>query len=62
MPLEIELVPALSDNYVYLIREPESGVVAVIDPAETAPVDAALMAKDWKPNLIINTHHHGGGC
>ena len=59
MPLEIELVPALSDNYVYLIREPVSGAVAVVDPAEAGPVDAALMAKGWKPSLIINTHHHG---
>lgn len=59
MPLEIELVPALSDNYVYIIREPSTGVVAVVDPAEAEPVDAALKAKGWKPSIIINTHHHG---
>lgn len=59
MPLEIELVPALSDNYVYLIRDVGTGTVAVLDPAEADPVDAALMARNWKPSLILNTHHHG---
>jgi len=59
MALEVEMVPALSDNYVYLLREPSTGVVAVVDPAEPDPVIAALEAKGWKPSLIINTHHHG---
>jgi len=59
MPLDIELVPALSDNYVYLIRDVETGTVAVLDPAEPDPVDAALMARGWKPSIILNTHHHG---
>ena len=59
MPLEIELVPALSDNYVYLIRDPATGTVAVLDPAEPDPVIAALEARGWKPSLIVNTHHHG---
>jgi hydroxyacylglutathione hydrolase len=59
MPLEIELVPALSDNYVYIVRDTATGTVAVVDPAEPDPVDAALEAKGWKPTLIINTHHHG---
>lgn len=59
MALEIELVPALSDNYVYLVRDAATGTVAVIDPAEPDPVDAALTARGWKPSLIFNTHHHG---
>ena len=51
-------VPALRDNYVYLIREPETGTVAVIDPAEADPVIAALDQRGWHPSLILNTHHH----
>lgn len=56
--LEVELVPALSDNYVYLIHDPETGDTAVIDPAEPDPVLAALERKGWKLGHILNTHHH----
>jgi len=59
MPLEIELVPALSDNYVYRIRETSTGEVAVVDPAGADPADAAPMAHGWRPSVIVNTHHHG---
>lgn len=56
--LEIEIIPALSDNYVYLVREPDSGVVAVIDPAEAGPVERALKERGWTLTHILNTHHH----
>lgn len=55
---EIELVPALSDNYVYLAHDAETGATAVIDPAEADPVLAALERKGWKLTHILNTHHH----
>jgi len=55
---EIELVPALSDNYVYLAHDPETGATAVIDPAEAPPVLAALERKGWTLTHILNTHHH----
>lgn len=56
--LDVVLVPALSDNYVYLAHDPATGATAVIDPAEAAPVIAALEARGWKPTHILNTHHH----
>lgn len=56
--LEIVLVPALSDNYVYLLHDAGSGATAVVDPAEAAPVEAELAARGWKLSLIVNTHHH----
>ena len=56
--LEIRQVPALRDNYVYLLREPESGAVAAVDPSEAAPVAAALGRLGWKLTHILNTHHH----
>jgi hydroxyacylglutathione hydrolase len=36
--LEIVRIPVLSDNYVWLMREPQSGYVGVVDPAVAAPV------------------------
>lgn len=57
--LDVVLVPVRSDNYVYLLHDPEKGATAVVDPGEAAPVVAALEARGWKPSHIINTHHHG---
>ncbi|MBL9097449.1 MAG: hydroxyacylglutathione hydrolase, partial [Alphaproteobacteria bacterium] len=31
--LTIHLVPCLSDNYAYLVHEPETNSVAVVDPS-----------------------------
>lgn len=53
--LEIERVPCLSDNYSWLLHEPQQGVTAVVDPAEVAPVVAALEAKGWKLTHILNS-------
>ncbi|MCA8927206.1 MAG: hydroxyacylglutathione hydrolase [Alphaproteobacteria bacterium] len=56
--LEIVLVPALSDNYVYLLHDADTGDTAVVDPAEAPPVEDALAARGWKLTHILNTHHH----
>lgn len=56
--LEIVLVPALSDNYVYLLHDADSGATAVVDPAEAEPVEAALATRGWTLSQIVNTHHH----
>ncbi|MCR6633197.1 MAG: hydroxyacylglutathione hydrolase [Magnetospirillum sp.] len=57
--LAIEQIPVLSDNYVYLLHEPESGATAAVDPAVAEPVLAALAARNWRLTHILNTHHHG---
>jgi hydroxyacylglutathione hydrolase len=58
MPLEIRLVPLLSDNYAYLVFDPAGGEAAVVDPSEAAPVLKALEQTGWKLKHILNTHHH----
>jgi hydroxyacylglutathione hydrolase len=55
---EILCVPVLSDNYVWLLRDGESGAVAVIDPGEAGPVIEAAEAKGWAITQILNTHWH----
>ena len=56
--LEIEVLPALSDNYVYLLHEPESGASGVVDPAEAGPVLARLEELGRGLDWILSTHHH----
>ncbi|MCC7413132.1 MAG: hydroxyacylglutathione hydrolase [Gammaproteobacteria bacterium] len=56
--LEIERIPALSDNYIWLVHEPAANVTAVVDPAEAEPVRAVLRTKGWRLTHILNTHHH----
>ncbi|HUJ47057.1 MAG TPA: hydroxyacylglutathione hydrolase [Rhizomicrobium sp.] len=58
MPLAIELIPCLTDNYAYLVQDSQSGLCAVVDPSEPEPVHKALSAKRRKLTHILNTHHH----
>ncbi len=58
MPLEVHQFPCLSDNYGYLIHDPDTGVTAAIDTPEVAPINAALEEKGWQLTHILNTHHH----
>ena len=41
MALEIIRIPVLSDNYVWLVHEPESGETMAVDPAVAEPVPPA---------------------
>ena len=56
MPIEIEIVPCLSDNYAYLVKSGD--LCAVVDPSEPGPVKAALAKRGWALTHILNTHHH----
>lgn len=56
--LEPIAVPALADNYVWLIRQPESTACAVVDPGEAEPVLAAIDARGLEPTAILITHRH----
>jgi len=57
--LEVERIPVLSDNYVYLAHDPDSGETAVVDPAVARPVLDAADTRGWRITQILNTHHHG---
>lgn len=58
MPLEIELLPILSDNYCYLLHEPASGLSGVVDPAVEEPVAGRLAELGRGLDWILTTHHH----
>ena len=57
--LDIQLLPALTDNYIHLLHDAVSGETAVVDPAEAQPVLDALKQRGWSLNYVFNTHHHG---
>ncbi len=56
--LEIVRIPALADNYIWLVHEPGSGETAVVDPGVAEPVLAAAEARGWRINQVWNTHWH----
>ena len=56
--LEIVRIPALSDNYVWLVHDSASNETIVVDPSEAAPVLAVAEARGWTISQIWNTHWH----
>jgi len=56
--LEIQQIPVLNDNYIYLIHDSLSKETAVIDPAVASPVIEVLKENNWRLTYLLNTHHH----
>ena len=56
--VEIVAVPALRDNYVWLLHDPASGETAAVDPSVGQPVLDAAAARGWKIGQVLNTHWH----
>ena len=56
--LEILIINALSDNYIYLLRNEHKNITSVIDPGEAEPVIKFLNNKNWHLDEVVNTHHH----
>jgi hydroxyacylglutathione hydrolase len=57
--MHIYRIPVLSDNYIFLLHNPEHDTAAVVDPAEANPVLQKLTELGAKLIAIFNTHHHG---
>jgi len=58
MPLQIHQFPCLSDNYSWLVHEPEANVTAVVDTPEVPAILRALDETGWPLTHILNTHWH----
>ncbi len=56
--IEIVRIPALSDNYIWLVHEPVSGETMVVDPALAEPVLDEASRRGWRITQIWNTHWH----
>ena len=58
MPLELVTIPALSDNYTFLLHDDSSGATACIDVPEAGPIQKELEKRGWTLTEIWLTHHH----
>ncbi|WP_416884214.1 hydroxyacylglutathione hydrolase [Marivita sp.] len=58
MPLELVTLPALSDNYTYLLHDSDSGATACIDVPDAKPILDELAKRNWTLTEIWLTHHH----
>jgi hydroxyacylglutathione hydrolase len=56
--MQVILLPALSDNYIFLLHDIHRNIAAVVDPAEAKPVLEKLHQLSAELVAIFNTHHH----
>ncbi len=56
--LEIIPLPALKDNYIWLLKNKISRHVAIVDPSEAEPVLNVIKSEGLIPIAIMITHHH----
>ena len=56
--LTVSAVPVLSDNYVWLITDPDTRETAAVDPSVAEPVLAAVEAAGLRLTQVLNTHWH----
>ncbi|KAL0279631.1 UNVERIFIED_CONTAM: hypothetical protein PYX00_001144 [Menopon gallinae] len=56
--MKVRILPALSDNYMYLLIDDETLQAAVVDPVEPDSVVEAVKEENVKLTHILTTHHH----
>jgi hydroxyacylglutathione hydrolase len=56
--MQVKRLPALSDNYIFLLYDRDRNLAAVVDPAEAKPVLDCLENLGAELVAIFNTHHH----
>ncbi|HEY0288954.1 MAG TPA: hydroxyacylglutathione hydrolase [Pseudomonas sp.] len=57
--IQIQALPAFSDNYIWLLQDMTSKRCAVVDPGDAEPVLTWLAHNpEWRLTDILVTHHH----
>ena len=56
--LKVNLIKCLSDNYSYIIFNPNSKKAIIVDPAEANPLADAITKFNLNLKYILITHHH----
>ncbi|XP_052800917.1 hydroxyacylglutathione hydrolase, mitochondrial-like isoform X2 [Mya arenaria] len=56
--MRVRLVPALEDNYMYLLIDETSGQCAAVDPVEPDKILLAVKKENVELSCVLTTHHH----
>ncbi|XP_061701223.1 hydroxyacylglutathione hydrolase, mitochondrial isoform X5 [Syngnathoides biaculeatus] len=56
--MRVEVLPALSDNYMYLLIDTDTKEAAIVDPVEPVKVVEAVRKHGVKLTTVLTTHHH----
>ncbi|XP_056389428.1 hydroxyacylglutathione hydrolase, mitochondrial isoform X2 [Hyla sarda] len=56
--MKIELLPALTDNYMYLLIDEETKEAAIVDPVQPQKVVDAVKKHGVNLTSVLTTHHH----
>jgi len=56
--MKIRILPALSDNYMYLLMDQATKEAAIVDPVDPDSVIKAVEEEGVKLTTLLTTHHH----
>ncbi|XP_028354115.1 hydroxyacylglutathione hydrolase, mitochondrial isoform X4 [Physeter macrocephalus] len=56
--MKVELLPALTDNYMYLIIDDDTKEAAIVDPVQPQKVLEMVRKHGVKLTTVLTTHHH----
>jgi len=56
--MDIHILPALGDNYMYLLVDKATNEAAIVDPVEPDKVLAAVKEHAVNLSTVLTTHHH----
>lgn len=56
--MKVHIIPALSDNYMYLLIDESSNEAAIVDPVNPSKVIELVAEHKVKLTTILTTHHH----
>ncbi|XP_072743137.1 hydroxyacylglutathione hydrolase, mitochondrial isoform X3 [Anoplolepis gracilipes] len=56
--MKIQILPALQDNYMYLIIDEATQEAAIVDPVDPETVATAVEQNNVKLTKVLTTHHH----
>nr|CAB3251763.1 hydroxyacylglutathione hydrolase, mitochondrial-like [Phallusia mammillata] len=56
--MKVRIIPALEDNYMYLLIDEKTNQAAAVDPVEPDKIIAATKEENVNLTTVFTTHHH----